>query len=51
MGKLANVSGKEAVKAFSKAGWESLGRVGNHLVMISQVFEPTCPFLNTRSFL
>lgn len=34
MGKLANISGKEAVKAFKKVGWQSLGQVGNHLVMI-----------------
>ena len=34
MGRLANISGKEAVKAFSKAGWQTLGQVGSHLVMI-----------------
>jgi predicted RNA binding protein YcfA (HicA-like mRNA interferase family) len=34
MGKLANISGKEAVKAFKKVGWQSLGQVGSHLVMI-----------------
>lgn len=34
MGRLANISGKEAVKAFQKAGWESLGQVGSHLVMV-----------------
>jgi predicted RNA binding protein YcfA (HicA-like mRNA interferase family) len=33
MGKLSNVSGKEAVKAFSRAGWETMGQVGSHLVM------------------
>jgi predicted RNA binding protein YcfA (HicA-like mRNA interferase family) len=34
MAKLANISGKEAVKAFQKAGWKSLGQVGSHLVLI-----------------
>jgi predicted RNA binding protein YcfA (HicA-like mRNA interferase family) len=31
--RLANISGKEAVKAFKKAGWETAGQVGSHLVM------------------
>jgi len=34
MGKLTNISGKQAVKAFSKAGWTRIGRVGSHLVMV-----------------
>jgi predicted RNA binding protein YcfA (HicA-like mRNA interferase family) len=34
MGKLRNISGKEAVNAFQKAGWQSAGQVGSHLVMI-----------------
>ncbi|HWB32337.1 MAG TPA: type II toxin-antitoxin system HicA family toxin [Acidobacteriaceae bacterium] len=33
MGTLANISGKEAVKAFSKVGWQEIGQVGSHLVM------------------
>jgi predicted RNA binding protein YcfA (HicA-like mRNA interferase family) len=33
VGKLANISGKEAVKAFQKVGWEIRGQVGSHLVM------------------
>jgi predicted RNA binding protein YcfA (HicA-like mRNA interferase family) len=33
VGKLANISGKEAVKAFQKLGWEIRGQVGSHLVM------------------
>ena len=36
MGKLGNVSGKEAAKAFRKAGWETIGQVGSHLVMTRQ---------------
>lgn len=34
MGRLANISGKEAVKAFEKAGWRIAGQVGSHVVMI-----------------
>jgi len=34
MGKLANISGKEAAKAFEKAGWQKIGQVGSHAVMV-----------------
>jgi len=34
MGRLANISGKEAAKAFEKAGWQPMGQVGSHLVMV-----------------
>lgn len=34
MGKLSNISGKQAVKAFKKADWKPVGQVGSHLVMI-----------------
>lgn len=34
MGKLANISGKEAAKVFQKAGWQPIGQVGSHLVMV-----------------
>ena len=34
MGRLGNISGQEAAKAFEKAGWISLGQVGSHLVMV-----------------
>lgn len=34
MGKLANVSGREASKAFQKAGWQPVGQVGSHLVLV-----------------
>ncbi|MBN1798456.1 MAG: type II toxin-antitoxin system HicA family toxin [Spirochaetales bacterium] len=30
---LANISGKQVVKAFKKAGWQEVGQVGSHLVM------------------
>ncbi len=33
MAKLRNISGKEAAKAFSKAGWAAVRQVGSHLVM------------------
>ena len=32
MARLANISGKEAAKAFQKAGWRALGQVGSHLI-------------------
>lgn len=34
MGRLANISGKEAAKVFQKAGWEPIGQVGSHLVLV-----------------
>jgi predicted RNA binding protein YcfA (HicA-like mRNA interferase family) len=33
MGKLGNISGKEAAKAFGKAGWLTRGQVGSHLIL------------------
>jgi predicted RNA binding protein YcfA (HicA-like mRNA interferase family) len=33
MGKLANISGKDAVKAFEKVGWLARGQVGSHRVL------------------
>jgi predicted RNA binding protein YcfA (HicA-like mRNA interferase family) len=36
MGKLNNISGKEAAKAFQKAGWQPIGQVGSHLVLVKQ---------------
>jgi predicted RNA binding protein YcfA (HicA-like mRNA interferase family) len=34
MGRLANISGREAAKAFQKAGWQPMGQVGSHLVLV-----------------
>lgn len=34
MGRLGNISGKDAVKAFQKAGWLKLGQVGSHAVLV-----------------
>jgi predicted RNA binding protein YcfA (HicA-like mRNA interferase family) len=36
MGRLGNISGKDAVKAFQKAGWRCLGQVGSHMVMVKE---------------
>jgi predicted RNA binding protein YcfA (HicA-like mRNA interferase family) len=33
VGRLGNISGKEASKAFQKAGWQTIGQVGSHLVL------------------
>lgn len=33
MGRLANISGSEAAKAFVRAGWHREGQVGSHLVL------------------
>ncbi len=33
MGRLTNISGKEAVKAFQRAGWQVVGQVGSHVIM------------------
>jgi predicted RNA binding protein YcfA (HicA-like mRNA interferase family) len=32
--RLANISGREAARAFEKAGWRQIGQVGSHLVMV-----------------
>jgi predicted RNA binding protein YcfA (HicA-like mRNA interferase family) len=36
MGKLGNISGKEAMKAFGRGGWQTMGQVGSHLVMTKE---------------
>lgn len=33
-GQTANISGKEAVKVFQKAGWQTAGQAGSHLVLV-----------------
>ena len=33
MARLANISGKDAVKVFVAAGWQKVGQVGSHVVM------------------
>jgi predicted RNA binding protein YcfA (HicA-like mRNA interferase family) len=34
MGKLGNISGKEAVKVFQKLNWQIIGQVSSHVVMV-----------------
>ncbi|NLG84557.1 MAG: type II toxin-antitoxin system HicA family toxin [Firmicutes bacterium] len=34
MGRLNNISGKDAVRAFQKAGWQRIGQVGSHVIMV-----------------
>jgi len=36
MGKLGNISGRDAAKAFQRAGWEPIGQVGSHLVLVKK---------------
>ena len=36
MGRFGNVSGRDAVRAFEKAGWEIVGQIGSHIVMIKR---------------
>ena len=36
MGQLGNISGKEAARAFEKAGWQVLGQVGSHLMLTKE---------------
>jgi predicted RNA binding protein YcfA (HicA-like mRNA interferase family) len=33
MARLANISGRQAVSAFERAGWRRIGQVGSHVVM------------------
>ena len=36
MGRLGNISGKDAAKAFERAGWLPMGQVGSHLVLVKE---------------
>lgn len=36
MGTLANISGKEAVKAFVRAGWVVEGQTGSHVLLTKE---------------
>jgi len=36
MGKLGNISGKEAAKVFQRIGWVPIGQVGSHLVLVKE---------------
>jgi len=34
VGKLGNISGKEAARVFENAGWQAIGQTGSHLVLV-----------------
>lgn len=34
MGKFGNISGKDAVRVFQQLGWQKIGQVGSHVVMV-----------------
>jgi predicted RNA binding protein YcfA (HicA-like mRNA interferase family) len=36
LGNLSNISGKEAAKAFERAGWQIRGQVGSHLILTKE---------------
>jgi len=36
MSRLSSIPGKEAVKAFRKAGWTVLGQMGSHVVLVKE---------------
>lgn len=36
MGRLGNISGAEAVRAFERAGWRKAGQVGSHVVLVRE---------------
>jgi len=36
MSRLPRISGREAVKAFEKLGWELKGQVGSHMILIKK---------------
>jgi predicted RNA binding protein YcfA (HicA-like mRNA interferase family) len=51
MGTLANISGKEAAKAFAKAGWQTVGQVGSHLVMTKPAQRANLSIPQIKSYL
>jgi predicted RNA binding protein YcfA (HicA-like mRNA interferase family) len=48
--RLANISGKEASKAFQKAGWQTIGQVGSHLVMSKPGLRVNLSIPSTKSY-
>ena len=34
MARLANISGRQAVSAFERAGWRRIGQVGSHVMLV-----------------
>jgi predicted RNA binding protein YcfA (HicA-like mRNA interferase family) len=50
MGRLGNISGKDAVKAFGKASWQVMGQVGSHVVMTKSGVRANLSSQSTESF-
>jgi len=50
MGRLGNISGKDATKAFGKAGWQVMGQVGSHVVRQSLECVRISQSHSTKSF-
>jgi predicted RNA binding protein YcfA (HicA-like mRNA interferase family) len=50
MGRLGNISGKEAARAFGKAGWQVVGQVGSHVVMTKSGMRPISRSHSTKIF-
>jgi len=50
MGRLGNISGKEAAKAFAKVGWQAIGQVGSHLVLVKPGVRANLSIPSTRSY-
>jgi len=46
MSVFGNVSGRDAVKAFQKDGWQVRGQVGSHVVLTKPGFNVAYPYLN-----
>ena len=46
MRRLSNISGKEAVKVFEKAGRQAIGQVGSHLVIVKMEITVFADFSN-----
>jgi predicted RNA binding protein YcfA (HicA-like mRNA interferase family) len=36
VGQFGNISGRDAARAFQKAGWRVAGQVGSHLVLVKE---------------
>lgn len=34
MGRLGNISGSDAVRAFERAGWRAVGQTGSHVILV-----------------
>ena len=48
MSRLANISGKEAARAFEKVGWKAMGQVGSHLIMVKEECRANLPIPQHR---